>query len=230
MKIKFSKKFTTFLIVVTCILLVLIIKILTAGSRGDLSQIQSGRVKGNPQTPVKIVEFIDFQCPSCAHGSKILKKFMAENPMTIQLELKYYPLNMHRHAFLSAYYAECAAHQGRFWSFEDLLIERQDQWSKLYDAKPYFDILAKDVGLNSGQLNACLKDPKVESIILAEREEGKKLGVQSTPTYFIIELPSNKQNSKILSKSFRVEKEKLNNGEMMVGVSLLQEKLNTFKQ
>ena len=205
MKRKFSKKFTTFIIIAVCVCVVLMIKILIAASTGNLPETQSARSKGDPNASVKVVEFIDFQCPACAQGSKILKKFMSENPKEIQLELRYYPLPMHSHAFLSAYYAECAARQDRFWPFEDLLIERQDQWAKLYDAKPYLDILAKNVGLNLERLDACVKDPATQSVILADKDEGRKLGVQSTPTYFI-------------------------NGKMMVGVTLLEEKLKTFKQ
>lgn len=66
------------------------------------------RIKGEANAPIKITEFTDFQCPSCAQGSKYLKKFMEGHPKAVHLEMKYYPLNMHRHAFMSARYAECA--------------------------------------------------------------------------------------------------------------------------
>ncbi len=87
-----------------------------------------------------------------AHGAKDLKKLMAEYQTAIHLKIKYFPLKMHKHAVLSARYAECAARQNKFWSFHDYLFKGQANWKKLIDAKPVFEFIAKDVGMDLKEL------------------------------------------------------------------------------
>ena len=110
---------------------------------------------------------------------------MTDYPTKIRLELKYFPLRMHQHAQVIARYAECAARQDKFWPFEQLAFERQDQWKNLFDAHSAFDAIAGEVGMNAAQLEICLKDPTVDELIEKNKKEGVSLGVESTPTYFI---------------------------------------------
>ena len=203
---RFSKPLVTLLIIVIIIAGILIVKTYFAPARLDQQRIALARFKGDAKAPVKIVEFIDFQCPACAVGAQYLKKLMAEHPNLIRLEMKYYPLTMHKHAFLSARYAQCAAQQDKFWPFQDLLIERQAQWQGLIDAKPSFELIASEIKLNKSQLENCLKDEKVEAIIFKEKAEGTALGVKSTPSYFL--------NGTMLvgSKSLELEIDKYLNG------------------
>src|SRR5271154_3664740 len=71
--------------------------------------LQEARAKGNPNARVKIVEFIDFQCPACAYGVTYLKKFFEDHPNDLYIQVRYFPLtNMHHHAMTSALYSECA--------------------------------------------------------------------------------------------------------------------------
>src|SRR3990167_7020996 len=131
---KVSKKSLTLYLIVAVILIVSGIKFFIDSSRGDLKKGAMTRFKGNPSAPLHIVEFIDFQCPACAYGVKYLKQVMGDHPDLIYLQMKYFPLTMHKHSMLSARYAQCAASQGAFWPFEDLMIERQGQWQGLVDA------------------------------------------------------------------------------------------------
>lgn len=145
----------------------------------------AGRTKGNPQAPVKITEFIDFQCPACAQGAKMLNARIKQYPEQIQVEMKYFPLQVHAHAFLSSRFAECAARQQKFWEYHDKLIYEQSDWSKVVNSYPLFQRMAGEVGLDMDQLDKCLSDPKVDKVINEHKEEGRKLGVRSTPTYFV---------------------------------------------
>ena len=158
------------------------------------------RVKGNSDAPIRVTEFIDLECPACAQGAKYLAQFMADHPASVRLELKYFPLKMHRHGLEVARYAECAARQGKFWPFQDLLLERQANWSRLMDAAPAFILIAKEVGLDPKRLDTCLKDGSVDALITQSQMEGEKRGVKSTPTYYI-------------------------NGKMVVGINSLQSEL-----
>lgn len=159
------------------------------------------RSKGNPQASVKIIEYIDFQCPACAHGAAVLKKYIENNPDSIYLEMHYYPLAMHKHAVTASIFAECAARQNKFWPFHDLVLEKQSDWKGFDDVKSAFFDMAAQAGLNAQQLQSCIIDPSIEEAVFKDKEEGAQKGVKSTPTYFI-------------------------NGEMAVGGRSLVEKLN----
>lgn len=199
---KISKSVVTFIVILAGTAVVLGLKY-ARPSFGiiSLNKGASARVKGERNAKIRITEFMDFQCPACAQGAVYLKKIMQEHPQAIRLEMKYFPLHNHPHAFLSARYAECAAHQGKFWVFHDYLIERQANWSRLADAKPAFDLIAREVGLNPKDVDACLRGGKADAVIQNSKAEGDTLGVRSTPTYYV-------------------------NGRMVVGVKNLEMELN----
>ena len=160
------------------------------------------RVKGNPNAPIKIIEYIDLQCPACANGAVILRDFVKRFPDKLYIQLKYFPLvTVHTHAIRSAVFADCAGLQGKFWPFFDLLMDRQSVWSKLTVADPEFLKIAQEVGLNEAALQTCVADKKTAETVYKDKEGANGFGIQSTPTYFI-------------------------NGKMIVGTKLLQEELN----
>jgi len=166
--------------------------------------LQMARTKGNPQARVKIVEFIDFQCPACAFGVTYLKTLFEKHPDDLYIQVRYFPLtNMHRHAMISALYSECAARQGKFWALDDLMIPQQQQWEQLISPEPVFQAMATQVGMNTDQLNTCLASDDARKVINDEKSLGQSLGIRSTPTYFI-------------------------NSKMVVGTKSLQDELKTY--
>ena len=160
----------------------------------------SARVKGPANASVQIIEFVDFQCPACAKGTEDLKGWLAKYPDQIRLELKYFPLSMHKHSFVSAVYAQCAANQDVFWPFTEEVFKHQEKWKDLEDARPVLDYLVQQAGADMEELEDCVSDEEVHKVIMKDKEEGKLLKIQSTPTYFI-------------------------NDEMVVGTPSLDEKL-----
>jgi protein-disulfide isomerase len=166
--------------------------------------VQMARSKGNPEARVKIVEFIDFQCPACAYGINFLKTFIDKHPQDVYLQVRYFPLtNMHRHAMISALYSECAARQGKFWALDDLMIPQQQQWAQLISPEPIFRAMAQQAGINLDQLDTCLASDSARKVINDEKSLGQSLGINSTPTYFI-------------------------NNKMVVGVKSLQDELKNY--
>ena len=91
-----------------------------------------------------------------------------------------FPLDNHAQAFKAAEAAQCAAAQGRFWPYHDVLFANQ---SKLQpdDLKRY----AVDLGLNATQFNACLDESRFAATVQQDRTEGMAEGVGATPTFFI---------------------------------------------
>ena len=198
---KMPKKLIAFFIIIACVVAIYGIRFYAKSSSTDTSKDVPTKVKGDVSAPIQITEFVDFQCHSCAHGSKDLKKLMEEHPGRIRVEVKYFPLKMHKHGVLSARYAECASRQEKFWPFHDNLFEQQKNWMKLIDAKSAFEFIAKDTGLDLKELAVCLEDETIDDVIQKNKKEGEALGVKSTPTYFI-------------------------NGKMVVGAKLLKVELN----
>jgi len=176
----------TILVLVLCVVTVLTIQIAKNYFKGQPGSTILARSKGEPSAPVKIREFIDFQCPACAKGSLLLARYLQAFPGKIHLEMRYFPLeNMHHHAVRSARYAECAARQGQFWQFHDLLIARQSEWRGLINADSHFQKMARDLNLDFFRMEGCLTSDEVKNLIMKEKEAGSSLGVQSTPTYFV---------------------------------------------
>jgi len=201
-----SKKITTIVLIFIIIAGAYGIKLFFSSQGVDSKGGSLARIKGEESALVQITEFIDFQCPACALGAKYLKKVMKDKPSLIRLEMKYYPLErIHKHAILSAQYTECAAREGKFWSLYDLIIERQRQWYKLDEAKPIFDLMVNEIGLDKEKMASCLDDEKILEIIQKDKEQGKAIGLRSTPTYVV-------------------------NGEVIVGVKSLKKKLESYLQ
>lgn len=184
---KLSKKDSTVLIVVLAVAVVIGVKYFADASRGQIEKGIKARAKGDPKAAIQIVEYIDFQCPACAQGAQYLKQCLRKFPDKFYLEMKYYPLGMHRHAFVAAQYAECSAQQNKFWPFHDLVVERQNQWRDLQSATDTFRQIAQEAELDLKRLDVCLQDERVYRVILEEKQKGTMLGVKSTPTYFINE-------------------------------------------
>jgi len=182
---KISKNFSTILVAVACFAVVGGAKFFIGLSRNNMSSGTLAKVKGSNKAPIKVTEFIDFQCPACAKGAAYLKEMIEKYPEAIRLELKHFPLQMHEYGVLGARYAECAAQQEKFWPFHDLLLARQGNWRRLADVQPAFDRVAGDVSLNKQELEACLQEGAVDKIIAKNKAEGKTRGVKSTPTYFV---------------------------------------------
>src|ERR1051325_2325767 len=88
--------------------------------------LSAGRVMGDSSAPIKIIEFADFECPFCRTADSVLHLVQQEFGSTIAVVFVHYPLHMHRFAEPAARAAECAAAQGQFVAFHDLLYREQD--------------------------------------------------------------------------------------------------------
>jgi protein-disulfide isomerase len=196
---KLSKQVITVVIVAIAIALVAGIKFLKWNGV-KTGQTAIVRTQGKLGAPIKITEWVDFQCPACASGATDLKNYFSGLPDKFYLEVKYFPLGGHVHSLEAAKFAECSARQGKFWPYYEQAFERQPKWRDLFDARPVFDEIAKDIGDDAAKLQACIQSDDVRDVILKEKDVGAKLGIQSTPTYFV-------------------------NGKMVVGPKLMREEV-----
>ena len=147
-------------------------------------------VKGNPNAPVTMVEFADFQCPFCGRFvSDSLQQIEKKYVDTGQVKFVYeqYPLPFHPNAQPGAMTAECANAQGKFWPMHDKLYATQTTWENLDNAtvKNTFKQYAASLGLNAQSFNSCLDSSKYSDKIQKESSLGSQYGVSGTPTFYI---------------------------------------------
>lgn len=147
-------------------------------------------IHGPENAVVTIVEYSDFQCPACAAFSPIAKQLFADPDVGARMRLvyRYFPLsNIHANAQLSAYAAQAAAIQGKFWEMHDILFKNQAKWSgqSSADAGNTFREYAKTIGADMERFDADFESSAVKERVQADFDGGKLSGVNSTPSFFI---------------------------------------------
>ncbi len=136
---------------------------------------------GNPNAAVTVVEFGDFECPVCGREEPVAKQIRAKYANQIRFVFRQFPL-IHTHPFAQrmAEASECAADQGKFWEAVDAIYAHQDDLTE--------DALkreAAEIGVDPGRFNQCMTSGTMTARVLRDREDGKALGVNATPTFFI---------------------------------------------
>ena len=132
-----------------------------------------------------VVEFLDFECPSCALVYPTMETLRAEYAGEVTFAVRYFPLASHQNSFPAALAAEAAAQQGEFEAMYQRLFETHTDWAGTDDAAETFRGFAEDLGLDMAAYDAAVADPATGDRIEADYEAGVALGVQSTPTIFI---------------------------------------------
>jgi protein-disulfide isomerase len=139
-------------------------------------------VLGDPNAPVTIIEFSDFQCPFCSRWFESVKPQLQPYIDRGEVRLIYrdFPLSFHQNAESAAIASECANEQGKFWEYHDVLFENQQALDSL-SLKQY----AADLGLNESQFNSCYDTSKYQGEVQTDFNDGAAVGVSGTPTFFI---------------------------------------------
>ena len=139
------------------------------------------RLRGSPQAPVMIVEFSDFQCPFCKKVQRTLKNLLEKYQGQVSLGYRDFPLRgLHSQAELAAEASRCAAEQGKFWEYHDLLFGSPDELNRTGLAG-----MAQSLGLNERRFEACLSSGKYTKQVEQDLQDGIRAGVEGTPGIFI---------------------------------------------
>jgi len=145
------------------------------------SLLASGRVIGNANAPVKVIEFGDFECPFCRISDSLYRKVSKKFGDRVALIFIHYPLRTHKFATLAAYASECAAAQGRFAALHDKLYDEQDSLG----LKSWGTFANEAAVPDTVLFNQCLKGsagmPNVQTGLAA----GNRIQVHATPTVLI---------------------------------------------
>ncbi len=141
---------------------------------------------GPEDAKITLIEFADFECPSCRQLDLVLRELLPRHP-EVRLVFKHYPLTeVHPWAMTAAIASQCAFQQSpaAFWKMHDAIFDAQDVispsnvWDKMLD-------LANQQGLNAETYQACMINPETASQVNATIEEGHALAITATPTTFV---------------------------------------------
>src|SRR6266508_6905667 len=149
----------------------------------------SAHVRGNPDAPVTLEEYGDFQCPPCGMFAAFLQQLEKEYDSRLRVVLRNFPLLMHEHAREAALAAEAAGLQGHFWEMHDVLYREQAFWSYAPNARGLFESYAGTIGLNLDQFRKDIDSEKAKERVDSDHARGDSLGVKLTPTIFINNQP-----------------------------------------
>ena len=145
-------------------------------------------VKGNPDAPITIFEYADFQCPACVNFAQ-LTHFLLENfPSSVRLVFRHLPLpSIHDKAFISGMAAEAAGAQGKFWEMHDFLYLSQGQWNQLTEEAFVDWILeqAQSFELDIDQFRQDLLDEEKRAWLEETTAERLGMGLNYTPTVVV---------------------------------------------
>ncbi len=149
--------------------------------RQEIALTDADPTIGNPDAPITIVEFSDFECPFCAAAMPTLKQIRENYGDQVRLVWKDFPLTqIHPNAYRAAQAGHCAAEQGGFWELHDVLFANQQT---LDDAS--LKLHAAGIGLDTAAFDACLDSARYEQRVRDGMDMGTLLGVSATPTVFI---------------------------------------------
>ena len=135
---------------------------------------------GTPEAPVEIVIFSDFQCPYCAKVGSLLEYALEQNPDTVRIIFKNFPLPFHENARAAAIAALAAQNQGKFWEMHDLLFQNHEDLGpdKIKD-------LAKEAELDTKRFDADMQNALLNQRVDMDIIEGQKNGVHGTPSIYV---------------------------------------------
>lgn len=137
---------------------------------------------GGKDAPVTIIEYSDFQCPYCSKAAATVTEIKKKFGSKVKVVFKHFPLPIHREARPASEASMCVHDQNpdKFWKYHDLLFANQDKFDEASLEK-----FAKDSGVNVDKFKECFKSGKFRETVQKDYMDGDKLGVKSTPTFFV---------------------------------------------
>lgn len=149
-----------------------------------------GVVRGSPDALVEVVEFGDFECPGCGIFATLTEPdLISRQVATGEARFRFmdFPLDIHPNAVAAHNAAACANEQGRFWEMHDQIFGTQDRWNSQATRSPkrVLKQLAGAAGADVARWEECYDSGRMLAQVLANRREGERLRVGSTPSFLI---------------------------------------------
>ncbi len=137
-------------------------------------------IEGSADAPVTLVEYGDFQCPSCGQAAPIVKKLQTHFGDKLRFVFRNFPLEMHPWAEHAAEGAEFPGAHNKFWEMHDAMFKHQSNLADTALVK-----MVKELGLPADELSKALADGKYGAKVKADFDGGVKSGVTGTPMFYL---------------------------------------------
>ena len=147
-----------------------------------------GWKQGSATAPVELVEYADFECPTCGFMYPIIKSALTQTGSDVAFRYRDYPLtNIHPNAQQAALAAEAAGRQAKFWEMHDMIFENQTTWSSDTPAafRAVLEGYVTSLGLDLKQYDNDLQDPTLADPIASDVKAGSDIKLTGTPTMLI---------------------------------------------
>lgn len=142
----------------------------------------------DPAEPkAELVEFLDFECEACGAFKEHVEAIRQEFDGQITFAIRYFPLPSHGNSMNAAIAAEAAAQQDQFEAMYNKLFDTQGQWGEKggESQASLFRTFAEELGLDMEAYDTAVADPATAQRVQSDFEDGRALGIESTPTFFL---------------------------------------------
>lgn len=158
-----------------------------APAAGDITvRENSHRLTEVPDGKVTFVEFLDFECEACGSVYPTIEQLRQQYGDRVTFVVRYFPLDGHFNGERAARAVEAAAQQGQFEAMYKKMFDTQTEWGEQQVPQDeLFRSYAEELGLDVAQWENDYDSAETKARIQADIADGKKLGVQSTPTFFL---------------------------------------------
>lgn len=151
-----------------------------------------GYLMGNPDAPVRVREWADFECPTCVQFVAVTEPDLRQlvRAGEVSFEYFFFPLTeIHQSAAAAAYAAACAGDQGneQFWAMHDAIYGGYNDWAagRVRNPRGVFRKYGQQIGLDVGAWEKCYDSDRFHDLITSHKAEGLRLGINGTPTFLV---------------------------------------------
>lgn len=163
----------------------------------------SHRLNSVPGSDVTFVEFLDFECEGCRAVYPEIEKLRSQYGDRMNFVIRYFPMPGHFNSERAARAVEAAAQQGQLEAMYHKMYDTQDQWGeKQIPADDAFRGFATELGLDMAAFDAAYNDPTTLKRVQFDMADGRALGVQGTPTFFLNGKQIQPRSTDELAKAF----------------------------
>jgi protein-disulfide isomerase len=166
---------------------------------GEVTQITpfprpmaEGTAMGDPDAPVRIDVYVDFQCPACRGYSEQVEHQVIDNYVAtgqVYYVFRHFPFLDDRvstnESDQAANASMCAAEQGRFWDYHDILFANWNGENQGAFSDNRLIAFAEALGLDMEVFNACFSENRYQEQIEADLAEGRRNNIQGTPSVLV---------------------------------------------
>jgi protein-disulfide isomerase len=165
--------------------------LLSPAAQGKFVGVDDDPSIGDSKAKVTIIEFGDYQCPSCRLFWREIEPRLKKDYVDtgkVKLVFRDFPIvQIHPDAMLAAMAADCAGDQNKYWQYHDKVFREQDKGEdsivrfKTADLKKW----AKDLRLDTAAFDQCVDSERYKDEVARDKADGDELGVPGTPMFFI---------------------------------------------